>query len=240
MPTLTQKLANPSRFMALSARLLPWVTAAALIVLAVGLTLAAQAPPDYQQAHTVKIMFVHVPSAWLAYLAFFVTMAAGLGYLVRRDFRFDRVAVASAEIGVVFTGLAIVTGAIWGRPTWGRWWEWDPRLTTTAVLFLVYVGYLLLRSVIADPDRRARVAAVIGLLGFLNVPIVHFSVLWWRSLHQPPTVIRPGDPTIDHLLLAQLLFSVVAFTLLYLWLIGRRILLERLEAELWLSADGLR
>ena len=114
------------------------------------------------------------------------------------------------------------------------------RLTTTAVLFLVYVGYLLLRSVVADPDRRARVAAVIGLVGFLNVPIVHFSVLWWRSLHQPPTVIRPGDPTIDHLLLAQLLFSVVAFTLLYVWLLRQRILLERLQVEPWPSMDAPR
>jgi heme exporter protein C len=187
-------------------------------------------PADATQGDVQRIMYVHVPSAWLAYLAFFVTMAAGIGYLVRRDRRFDRVAAASAEIGVLFTGLAIATGAIWGRPTWGRWWDWDPRLTTTAVLFLVYVGYLLLRSVVEDPDRRARVAAVVGILGFLNVPVVHFSVLWWRSLHQPPTVIRPGDPTIDHLLLAQLLFSVVAFTLLYTWLLGRRTLLEQMES----------
>ncbi|MFP5341581.1 MAG: heme ABC transporter permease CcmC [Candidatus Limnocylindria bacterium] len=195
-------------------------------------------PADATQGDVQRIMYVHVPSAWLAYLAFFVTMAAGLGYLVRRDLRWDRVAVSSAEIGVVFTGLAIATGAIWGRPTWGRWWDWDPRLTTTAVLFLVYVGYLLLRSVVADPDRRARVAAVIGLVGFLNVPIVHFSVLWWRSLHQPPTVIRTGDPTIDHLLLAQLLYSVVAFTLLYLWLLGHRVALERLEAAPWPRTGG--
>lgn len=195
-------------------------------------------PADATQGDVQRIMYIHVPSAWLAYLAFFVTMAAGLGYLVRRDPGLDRIAVSSAEIGVVFTGLAIATGAIWGRPTWGRWWDWDPRLTTTAVLFLVYVGYLLLRSVVADPDRRARVAAVIGLVGFLNVPIVHFSVLWWRSLHQPPTVLRPGDPSIDPLLLAQLLYSVVAFTLLYLWLLGQRVALERLEVGPWPRPDG--
>lgn len=195
-------------------------------------------PTDAIQGDVQRIMYIHVPSAWLAYLAFFVTMAAGLGYLVRRDLRLDRVAVSSAEIGVVFTGLAIATGAIWGRPTWGRWWDWDPRLTTTAILFLVYVGYLLLRSVVEDPDRRARVAAVIGLVGFLNVPIVHFSVLWWRSLHQPPTVMRPGDPSIDPLLLVQLLYSVAAFTLLYLWLMGQRVALERLEAEPWPHPHG--
>ncbi|MEX1173214.1 MAG: heme ABC transporter permease CcmC [Chloroflexota bacterium] len=209
------------------------------LVVAIGLASALLGvPADATQGDVQRIMYIHVPSAWLAYLAFFVTMAAGLGYLVRRDPRLDRVAVSSAEIGVVFTGLAIATGAIWGRPTWGRWWDWDPRLTTTAVLFLVYVGYLLLRSVVADPDRRARVAAVIGLVGFLNVPIVHFSVLWWRSLHQPPTVIRPGDPTIDHLLLAQLLYSVAAFTLLYLWLLGQRVALERLEVAPWPRPNG--
>lgn len=227
-------LAQPGRSLRSPGLLVGLVVAAALTGALVGV------PADATQGDVQRIMYIHVPSAWLAYLAFFVTMVAGVGYLVRRDARFDRVAVSSAEIGVVFTGLAIATGAIWGRPTWGRWWDWDPRLTTTAVLFLVYVGYLLLRSVVADPDRRARVAAVIGLVGFLNVPIVHFSVLWWRSLHQPPTVIRPGDPTIDHLLLAQLLFSVVAFTLLYVWLLGRRILLERLQAEPWPSTDEPR
>lgn len=187
-------------------------------------------PADAVQGDVQRIMYVHVPSAWLAYLAFFVTMVAGVLYLVRRDMAMDRMAVASAEIGVVFTGLAIVTGAIWGRPTWGKWWDWDPRLTMTAVLFLVYVAYLLLRSVVDDPERRARVGAVLGIVGFLNVPIVHFSVVWWRSLHQPPTVIRAGDPTIDHLLLAELAFAVIGFTVAYIWLLRRRIELERLEA----------
>ena len=215
---------------------LPGTLVGPVVVIALATALLG-VPADATQGDVQRIMYIHVPSAWLAYLAFFVTMAAGLGYLVRRDPRLDRVAVSSAEIGVVFTGLAIATGAIWGRPTWGRWWDWDPRLTTTAVLFLVYVGYLLLRSVVADPDRRARVAAVIGLVGFLNVPIVHFSVLWWRSLHQPPTVIRPGDPSIDPLLLAQLLYSVVAFTLLYLWLLGQRVALERLAVEPWPHRD---
>lgn len=224
---LVRDLRMPGRVVAL-------LVTAALTVALVGV------PADATQGDVQRIMYVHVPSAWLAYLAFFVTMVAGVGYLVRRDQAYDRVAVASAEIGVMFTGLAIVTGAIWGRPTWGRWWDWDPRLTTTAVLFLVYVAYLLLRSLIADPDRRARVAAVIGLVGFLNVPVVHFSVLWWRSLHQPPTVIRPGDPRINHLLLAELLFSVVALTLVYLWLLGRRIQLERLEAESWHGPEGPR
>lgn len=216
---------------------LPGIVVGSVVAIALATALVG-VPADATQGDVQRIMYVHVPNAWLAYLAFFVTMVAGLGYLIRRDPRLDRIAVSSAEIGVMFTGLAIATGAIWGRPTWGRWWDWDPRLTTTAVLFLVYVGYLLLRSVVADPDRRARVSAVIGLVGFLNVPIVHFSVLWWRSLHQPPTVIRPGDPSIDHLLLAQLLFSVVAFTLLYLWLLGKRVALEHLEAASWPRQEG--
>jgi heme exporter protein C len=119
-----------------------------------------------------------------------------------------------------------VTGAIWGKATWGKWWDWDPRLTTTAILFVIYAGYLLLRQSLVDRQRRARLSAVFGIIGFLNVPVVHFSVLWWRGLHQPPTIIRPGDPTIDHLLLAELLASVASFTLAYLWLLRRRVDLE--------------
>lgn len=183
-------------------------------------------PADAAQGDVQRIMYVHVPTAWLAYAAFFVTLVGSIGYLVRRDLRFDRLAAASAEIGLLFTGLAIVTGAIWGKATWGKWWDWDPRLTTTAILFVVYAGYLLLRQSVSDRRRRAQLAAVLGIVGFLNVPIVHFSVLWWRGLHQPPTVIRPGDPTIDHLLLAQLLASVASFTLAYVWLLRRRVELQ--------------
>ncbi|NJD27145.1 MAG: cytochrome C biogenesis protein [Chloroflexi bacterium] len=197
-------------------------------------------PADAAQGDVQRIMYVHVPSAWLAYLAFFVTLAAGLLFLRRQDLRFDRVAVASAEIGLVLTGLTIATGAIWGKATWGKWWDWDPRLTTTAILFVIYAGYLLLRQSIVDRRRRARLAAVFGTVAFLNVPIVHFSVLWWRGLHQPPTVIRPGDPTIDHLLLAELLASVASFTLVYLWVLRRRVDLEatRDAAELALEPAG--
>lgn len=183
-------------------------------------------PADAAQGDVQRIMYVHVPSAWLAYLAFFVTLVAGLLYLRRDDLRYDRVAAASAEIGLLLTGLTIATGAIWGKATWGRWWDWDPRLTTTAIMFVLYAGYLLLRQSLVDRQRRARLAAIFGVIAFLNVPVVHFSVLWWRGLHQPPTVIRPGDPTIDHLLLAVLIASVVSFTLVYFWMLRRRIDLE--------------
>lgn len=212
-----------------------WLAALAVTISAVvGLFIV---PADAAQGDAQRIMYVHVPSAWLAYAAFFVTLVGSLLYLVRRDLRFDRVAAASAEIGLVFTGLAIVTGAIWGKVTWGKWWDWDPRLTTTAILFVIYAGYLLLRQSIVERRRRARMAAVFGIIGFLNVPVVHFSVLWWRGLHQAPTIVRPGDPTIDHLLLAELLASVVAFTLVYVWLLRRRLDLERShdDAELQLE-----
>ena len=183
-------------------------------------------PADRLQGDIQRIMYVHVPAAWLAYLAFFVTLVGSLGYLIRRDLRFDRLAAASAELGLLFTGAAIVSGSIWGKATWGIWWDWDPRLTTTAVMFVVYAGYVLLRGSIVERARRARLAAVLGVIGFVNVPIVHFSVLWWRGLHQAPTVLRPGGSTIAPVLLVVLLANVVAFTIAYVWLLRRRMALE--------------
>lgn len=215
-----------------------WLAAVALgASIAGGLVVV---PADAVQGDVQRIMYIHVPSAWLAYAAFLVTLAGGVLYLLRRDLRFDRVAAASAELGLLFTALTIATGAIWGKATWGKWWDWDPRLTTTAVMLVIYAGYVLLRQSILDRRRRARIASVFGIIGFLNVPIVHFSVLWWRGLHQPPTVIRPGDPTIDYLLLAELLASVASFTLVYLWLLRRRVALEeaRDAAELVLEPAG--
>ena len=222
------------------ARLVPpgWLVAVALgATTLVGLF---GVPADAAQGDVQRIMYVHVPSAWLAYLAFSVTLLAGVFYLIRSDLRYDRLATASAEIGLVLTGLTIATGAIWGKATWGKWWDWDPRLTTTAILFVVYAGYLLVRQSIVDRRRRARLAAVFGIIGFLNVPVVHFSVLWWRGLHQPPSVIRPGQPTIDPVLLAALLASVVSFTLVYVWLLRRRVELEaaRDRAELAVELAG--
>jgi heme exporter protein C len=185
-------------------------------------------PADRTQGDVQRIMYLHVPSAWLAYFAFFVTFVASLRYLWQRDLQVDRLAAAAAEVGLVFTGITIVTGSIWGKATWGVWWDWDPRMTTTAILFLLYLGYLLLRGSIVARERRARLSAVLGVIAFVNVPIVHFSVLWWRGLHQVPTVIRPGDPSIGHLLLATLLANVVSFMLLFAWLTRRR---EELETS---------
>jgi heme exporter protein C len=224
----------------MTSRLRPpgWLATSALATtVVIGLLVV---PADAAQGDVQRIMYVHAPSAWLAYAAFFVTLFGGVLYLARRDLRFDRVAAASAEIGLLFTGLTIVTGAIWGKATWGKWWDWDPRLTTTAILFVIYLGYVLLRQSIVDRQRRARIGAVFGIVGFLNVPIVHFSVLWWRGLHQPPTVIRPGDPTIDHLLLAELLASVLSFTLAYLWLLRRRVDLEEARDAAELALERVR
>jgi heme exporter protein C len=184
-------------------------------------------PADRLQGDAQRIMYVHVPAAWLAYLAFLVTLVGSLGYLLTRDLGFDRLAASSAELGLLLTAAAIVSGALWGKVTWGIWWDWDPRLTTTAVMFVVYAGYVLLRTSVVDRVRRARLAAVLGIIGFANVPIVHFSVLWWRGLHQAPTVLRPGSPTIAPILLATLAANVIAFTVAYAWLLRRRIAIER-------------
>lgn len=208
----------------------PAVIAIAAIAAVVGIGLFVVSP-DRLQGQVQRIMYIHVPLAWIAYLAFFVTFVASVRYLWRRDLGADRLAASSAEVGLVFTGAMIVTGAIWGKATWGVWWDWDPRLTTTALLFVIYAGYILVRASVVDRIHRARAGAVIGIVGFANVPIVHFSVLWWRSLHQAPTVIVPHDPTMDDMLLAELMASVLAFTLLFLYLLNRRLDLERARDE---------
>lgn len=179
-------------------------------------------PPDAVQGDLQRIMYVHVPSAWLAYLSFTVTLVGSVAYLRSRSLRWDRLAGASAEVGVVFTGLALATGMIWGKPVWGVWWTWDARLVLTAVMFFIYLGYLALRRSFDDPELRARRSAVLGVIAVLQIPIVHFSVTWWRGLHQPPTVLRPDNPQIDSPLLFALLMSVAAFTVLFAALVTRR------------------
>lgn len=206
----------------------PWVAIA--LSLAVAFTLSMVSPADSVQGDLVRIMYVHVPSAWLAYLAFFVTFVGSIAYLVTRNLRWDRIAAASAEIGVYFTGLAIALGMIWAKPTWGVWWTWDARLTLTAIMFFVYLGYLALRRTTDDPVLRAGRAAVLGVLGAVQIPIVHFSVIWWRTLHQPPSLIRPDGPAIqDPLMLAALIGGVAAFTVAYVSLMIKRIELIHLE-----------
>lgn len=208
-----------------------WPEGLAAAALGGGLALALTAPPDVLlQGHLQKIMYVHVPSAWLAYLAFAVTVVGSVGWLWTRRFGWDHLAGASAEVGVFFTGLALLTGSIWAKPVWGVWWTWDPRLVTTALLFFIYLGYLALRRAILDPEVRARRASFLGMVAFIQVPIVHFSVIWWRTLHQPPTILRPDGPSLDPPMLVALIGNVVAFTVLYGVLLRRRYQLARLEA----------
>lgn len=195
-------------------------------------------PPDAIQGDLQRIMYVHVPSAWLAYLAFAVTLVASVAHLITKDLKWDRRAGASAEVGVVFTGLALATGMIWGKPVWGVWWTWEARLVLTAAMFFVYLAYLALRRSIDDPVLRGRRTAVFGIVAAGQIPLVHFSVLWWRSLHQPPTILRPGEPQIDPPLLFALVMGVVAFTILYTALFRRRIELATAEDALAAGAVG--
>jgi len=208
--------------------LLGGVTLAGLVAgLVMGLGIA---PRETTQGNVQRIMYLHVPSVGVAYLAFAVVLVASIVYLVRRAEAADRLAHASAEVGVLFTGLTIATGSIWGKPTWGTWWTWDARLTTVSILFIMYLGYLLLRGMIDDRERGARFAAVLGIVAAFNIPLVHFSVLWWRTLHQPPSLMKPG-PSMPGIIAAALLVNFAAFTLLYVYFVIRRVRVLRLEAE---------
>jgi heme exporter protein C len=210
-------------------RVLGWLAAASL---AAGLVMAfAVAPREVTQGSVQRIMYVHVPLILASYLAFVVLAVASLVYLVRRDDGADRLAHASGEVGVMFVGLGIATGSIWGKPTWGTWWTWDARLTSVAILFVMYFGYLLLRGTIEDPERAARYCAVLGIVAALDIPLVHFSVYWWRTLHQPPSLMKPGGFTGSSSILWPLLVNLVAFALLYAYLVARRARLLRAEAE---------
>lgn len=178
----------------------------------------------------VRIMYVHVPVAITCFLAFAVTAFGGVMWLWKKSEAWDLLAAASAQIGVLFTALTLITGSIWGKIAWGTWWEWDARLTSTALLFVIGCGYLALRRVITDPIRRARYSAIVGVLAFLDVPIVHYSVDWWRGLHQPATITR-FDPTIDGLKLFALMLGMVVFLMVYAWLLVHVFRLEWVQAR---------
>jgi len=208
-------------------RALGWLS---LLSLVVGLAASfGYAPREVVQGNVQRIMYLHVPAVLTAYVAIAVVLVASIRYLWVRSAASDRVAAAAGELAVCFIGLTLVTGSIWGKPTWGTWWTWDARLTSTAVLFLVYVGYLLLRSMVDEPDRRARAAAVVGILGAANIPIVHFSVKWWRALHQPSTILGPEPSPIAAPIAATLLVNWIAFTLLFAYLLATRMKIARLE-----------
>ncbi|GGG01704.1 ABC transporter membrane spanning protein (heme) [Rhizobium wenxiniae] len=213
--TKISDLANPTRFLGLAARILPFMAGITAILFAIGLYLTFASKGDYQQGMTVRIMYVHVPAAWLSMMCYSVMAISAIGTLVWRHPLADVSHKTAAPIGAAFTLIALATGSLWGRPMWGTWWVWDARLTSVFVLFLMYLGLIALNRAMDDPSRAARVSAVLILIGFVNIPIIKFSVDWWNTLHQPASVIRMGGPTIDKEFLWPLLIMAIAFTLLF-------------------------
>ena len=221
--------ANPARFMALSRWLAPGLAVIAALLFLSGLSLGLTAPDDYQQGATVKIMFVHVPAAWMGLFVYTCLGGASFFGLVFRHSLADAAAKAAAPLGAVFTALALATGSLWGRPMWGTWWEWgDARLTSEFILLLFYLAYMALHAAIDDETRAARAAAILALVGLVNLPIVHFSVEWWNTLHQGQSVLRKGGPAMSPAFLWPLLLMALAYTTLFgaLWL-------TRIRAEVY-------
>ena len=205
-----------------------------VIGLVIGLYAAlVYAPADAVQGEVQRLMYLHVPLILVSYLAFFVVFVTSILYLWRRQQQHDAIAHSSAEIGVLFTALAIAIGSIWGRPTWGAWWTWDARLTTTAILLLMFLGYLMLRTLVEDPSRGATFCAVLGIIGFLDIPIIHMSVVWWRTLHQPASMLRPGPSTVAPDMQVALYANLAAFALLYGYLLVKRLRIEEARQELF-------
>ncbi len=214
--------------MRLSAVLMPWLGGLTAVLLVAGLYLALLAsPPDYQQGETVRIMYVHVPAAWMSMFCYVsMAIAAAVGLIWRHPLA-ELAAKATAPIGASFTFLALITGSLWGRPMWGTWWVWDGRLTSVLILFFLYLGYIALVEAFDDPARGMKAAAILALVGCVNIPIIKFSVDWWNTLHQPASIVRMGGPSIDASMLTPLLVMATAFTSYYFWL-----LLLRLRSEI--------
>ena len=192
-----------------------------------GLLIIFWAPTDSAMGIVQKIMYIHVPSVWLTFLAFFVTFIYSIRYLWKRDEYFDMVAYSTAEIGVLFCGLGLITGSIWGKPTWNTYWTWDARLTTFLILFLIFVGYLLLRKYVHYGEKQARLAAIVAIIGTLDIPLIHQSVTWWRTLHQPSTMFSTKKSMIDISMQTTLWISVLGFTFLFIFLTLSRVELEK-------------
>ncbi|MEZ5910266.1 MAG: heme ABC transporter permease [Hyphomicrobiaceae bacterium] len=230
MQTLTQRLANPTRFMALSGAILPWLALIATAVTITGLVMGFRAPPDYQQGETVRIMFIHVPAAWLAMMGYAFVAMSSFGLLVFRHPLADVSAKAAAPIGAAFTFIALVTGSLWGKPMWGTYWVWDARLTSVLILFFLYLGLIALRASVDDEALGAKLVAVLALVGVtilpfikisvegLSIPSLGINIPGWNTLHQPSSVLRVGGPKIHSSILVPLLVSAVGFTLLFVTL----------------------
>ena len=229
------KYASPKIFYTFAGRLIPWFAGATLIALAYGLYLSLfVAPPDYQQGESVRIMFVHVPAAWMSMFVYMVLAGAGAIGLIWNMRLADMAATASAPIGASFTFLALVTGSLWGKPMWGTWWVWDARLTSELILFFLYIGFMALQAAIDDPRRASRAGALLALVGVVNIPVIHFSVQWWNTLHQPASISainKIGAPAIDPSMLVALLVMAVAFTLFFAVVLLMRMRAEILQRE---------
>jgi heme exporter protein C len=243
MPSLIQ-IANPQRFMRLAAVCLPWIWVLATLGLCAGLWGAfVKAPADYQQGETIRIMFIHVPAAWLSLFMYVIMCVSALGTLVWRHPLADVAQKAAAPIGAIFTLVCLVTGAFWGKPMWGTYWVWDARLTSVLVLFLIYLGILALWRSIDEPARAGRAVAILTLVGFINIPIIKFSVDWWNTLHQPASVFKLSGPTIHPSMLWPLLLLAVAFSLmavaLHLTAMRSEIMRRRLRTLAILEAERL-
>lgn len=226
--TWFHRLASPPHIYRLAQQLTPWFAwpAAALILTALygGLVLA---PPDYQQGDGFRIIYMHAPSAWMSLMVYTTMAAAAAVALIWRMKVAHAVAASCAPIGASFTFAALVTGSLWGEPMWGTWWEWDPRLTSELILLFLYLGYMGLRGAIEDPQRADRTSAVLAVVGIVNVPIIHYSVSWWNSLHQAPSVMRLGKPQLSSAMLWPLLMMLLGFTLFFV-----AVLLVRLRGEI--------
>ncbi|MGI9140099.1 MAG: cytochrome c biogenesis protein CcsA [Gemmatimonadaceae bacterium] len=209
-----------------SPRTSAWLAAGSFVAVAAAQAYSvATSPAESDMGHLQKIMYVHVPAAWMTFLAFFVVLVFSLKYLWGKDENDDLVAASAAEVGALFNGLTLVLGMIWGRPTWGVWWAWDARLTSTLVLFMIFIGYLALRGFVEDPQQRARWSAAVGIIGAINVPIVYMSVMWWRTLHQQPSSAATLDPAYT----MGLRLNAIAFLLVLIYFIRRRYEIARLE-----------
>ena len=222
------RFANPARFLRISAPVLKWSAIASIVLFAVGLYFALFAsPPDYQQGETVRIMYIHVPAAWMALFVYANMTAASAGAVVWKHPLTELFTKAAAPIGACFTALCLVTGSLWGKPMWGTWWVWDARLTSVLILFFLYLGYLALVNAFDDPGRGTRAGSILVLVGAVNLPIIKFSVDWWNTLHQPASVLRLGGPTIHSSLLLPLFLMAAAFTAFFV-----AVVILRLRAEI--------
>lgn len=227
------RFANPARFTRIADRILPFAAAGTLLALAVGFYLALfVAPADYQQGESVRIMYVHVPSAWMALFIYVAIAVASAVALIWRHPLADLAAKAASPIGAGFAFLTLVTGSLWGRPMWGTWWEWDGRLTSMLILFFLYLGHMALMNAFEDSQRGYRAAAILALVGVVNIPIIKFSVDWWSTLHQPASVLRMGGPTIHPSMLWPLLIVALGFKLYFLTVVLLRIKSELIAARL--------